>query len=63
MTEHITVKKLRNKSNAKKLRARKKQDYLDRGKGKVIPIPMDVFLEKIQGIDHETVVRVLAQGE
>ena len=61
MTEHITVKKLRNKANAKKLKERKKLDYLDRCKGKVIPIPMDVFLEKIQGIDHETVIRVMAQ--
>ena len=60
MTEHITLKKIRNKANAKKFKDRTKQEYKERNAGKVVPIPMDVFLEKIQGIDHETVVKVMS---
>ena len=63
MTEHISLKKIRNKANAKKLKDRNKQDYRERCKGMVVPIPMDVFLEKIQGIDNKTVERVMAQFE
>ena len=59
MTEYITLKKMRNKANAVRVKKRNKQDYRERMGGMVVPIPMDVFLEKIQGIDHETVVRAL----
>ena len=62
MTEHITIKKMRNKANAKRLKKRNKQDYKERMGGMVVPIPMDVFLEKIQGIDHEMVARALGRG-
>lgn len=59
MTEYITLKKMRNKANAVRVKGRNKQDYRERMGGMVIPIPMDVFLEEIQGIDHETVARAL----
>lgn len=62
MTEYITLKKMRNKANAMRIKERNKQDYRERMGGMVVPIPMDVFLEKIQGIDHEIVARALGRG-
>lgn len=44
MTEIRTIKKIRNKANAKKL-----MGVL------IIPIPFDVYLERIQGIPHNKV--------
>lgn len=61
MTEILTIKKIRNKARGKKLKDRKKQEYRKRNDGIVVPIPFDVFLEKIQGIDHETVVKVMSK--
>lgn len=62
MTEILTIKKIRNKANAKKLKERYKQDYCERNGGMVVPIPMDIFLEKIQGLDHALVVKALGRG-
>lgn len=62
MTEHITLKKIHNKANAKKIKERSKEEYRKRMGGMVVPIPMDVFLEKVQGIDHELVVKALNRG-
>ncbi len=62
MTKQITLKQMRNKANAMRIKGRNKQDYQERMSGMVVPIPMDVFLEKIQGIDHETVARALGRG-
>lgn len=62
MTEILTIKKIRNKANAKKLKERYKQDYRERNGGMVVPIPMDIFLEKIQGLDHALVVKALGRG-
>lgn len=59
MTKQITLKKMRNKANAMRIKRRNKEDYRERMGGMVVPIPMDVFLEKIQGIDHEIVARAL----
>lgn len=56
MTEHITLKKLRNKANAKKLKEKNREDFKKRMGGLVIPIPFDVYLEKIQGIPHDMAV-------
>ena len=43
MTEHITIKKIRNKANAKRLKERYKRDYINRLAGKVIHLPADEF--------------------
>ena len=61
MTEYISLKKMRNKANAKRLKERHKKDYKERCSGMVVPIPFDVFLEKIQGIDHKTVEQVMVR--
>ena len=55
MTEHITLKKIHNKANAKKIKERSKEEYRKRMGGMVVPIPMDVFLVKVQG-DRKSVV-------
>lgn len=41
MTEHITIKKMRNKANAKRLKERYKREYLNRFAGKVIYVPIE----------------------
>lgn len=56
MKEHITLKKLRNKASAEKLKKRNEEDFRKRMAGLVIPIPFDVYLEKIQGIPHNMAV-------
>ena len=43
MTEHITIKKMRNKANAKRLKERYKRDYINRFAGKVIHLPVSEF--------------------
>ena len=43
MTEHITIKKMRNKANAKRLKERYKREYLNRFAGKVVYLPADKF--------------------
>lgn len=55
MTEILTIKKIRNKANAKKLKERNREDFKKRIGGLVIPIPFDVYLERIQGIPHNKV--------
>ena len=48
MTEHITIKKMRNKANAKRLKERYKRDYINRVAGDMIYLPID----KIPKIAH-----------
>ena len=43
MTEKITIKKMRNKANAKRLKERRKRDYINRLAGEVIQIPVNEF--------------------
>lgn len=43
MIEHITIKKIRNKANAKRLKERLKRDYINRFAGKVVYLPADEF--------------------
>ena len=43
MTEKITIKKMRNKANAKRLKERYKRDYINRFAGKVIQLPVSEF--------------------
>lgn len=57
MTEILTIKKIRNKANAKKIKQRNREDFKNRMGGLVIPIPFGVYLEKIQGIPHDMVER------
>ena len=40
MTEHITIKKMRNRANANRLKERYKREYLNRFAGKVVYIPV-----------------------
>lgn len=55
MTEILTVKKIRNKVRAIKIKKYKKDEYGKRFDVMTVPIPFDVFLEKIQGIPKEQV--------
>lgn len=57
MTEIPTIKKIRNKANAKKIKEMNREDFKKRMGGLVIPVPFDVYLEKIQGIPHNMVGR------
>lgn len=48
MTEHITIKKMRNKAIAKRLKERYKRDYINRFAARVVYLPADEF----QKYDH-----------
>ena len=43
MTEHITIKKMRNKANAKRIKERLKRDYINRVAGDVLYLPVGEF--------------------
>ena len=47
MTEHITIKKMRNKANAKRLKERYERDYINRFAGKVVHAPIEALLQYV----------------
>lgn len=59
MKECITVKKIRNKAMAKKIKDRSRKSYIERNRGRIIPIPFGVYLEKIQGFSPEMVYKTM----